>query len=972
MKDLLFSSTLWILTLSILASGDSSADDRSSPQRPDDEAKSFRFADEHLIAELVAAEPDVVSPVAMAWDECGRLYVAEMSDYPAETTGGRVKLLEDRDADGRYETVTIFADKLPFPNGVLPWNGGVLVTAAPNIWFLQDTDGDGQADVRRVILTGFGEGNQQLRVNGLFWGLDNWVYGANGRSDGNPRSPDQPAEKAASIRLHDFRFRPDTGEVQPVAGFSQFGLGHDDWGRRFPSWNTIPMRHVVLEERYLSRNPSLAQTSSVASILDAADTGRVFSISPPPTTFNREPVDYFNASCGLTIYRGDSLGTGYGGNAFVCESLTNLVHRRVLTDVGPTFIAARAEADKEFLASTDSWFHPVNLATGPDGCLYVADFYRQSVEHPQFVPEPIRKTVDFRKGNEHGRLWRIRQRYHKPSTAPLLVPTKTAELVGYLGHANGWVRDTAQRLLVTQADTQAIPMLFEATLAKSPLARAHALWTLNGLQQLPESKLFSALRDPQPEVREQGLILAEGRIENGSAMSFSIINLADDANAKVRFHCALVLGEIHSPEATIALAKIADRDRSDEWMRLAVLSSLGQTAWPFLQTLTSQHSEWLASPTEEQSHFLSDVAALIGAQNRESELADLLNLITSSLSSVEPGKLALLAGLADGLSRKGEPLHTLIKTQPPALTQFLNKLPRLLEESRTIALSNEQSDSHRVLAIKTIAEIQPDLAGPVLLELLQPTQPTALQTAAARSLANVGKKELANQALDQWDTYTTATRREILATLLRTAELATAIVEGIEREKLAAVELDASAQEVLRRIPNADLQQKVAAIFPKNQTSDREAVVRGYEAALTLKGENTRGAELFSKTCFACHQMRGRGQRVGPDLSGTRARPKAALLSDILDPNKDVAPDYRSFVLVTTNGQVLTGILAAETATSITLRRAQGAEDTVLRSELAEFRPSGKTLRPEGLERTLSTQDVADILEFLREPIALP
>ena len=210
------------------------------------------LADPALTIELVAAEPEVASPVAIAWDEDGRLYVAEMLDYPDAKTSGRIRMLEDRDGDGRYEHATVFVDGLPFPNGVLPCFGGVLVTAAPNIWFFRDVDGDGRADERRVLLTGFGEGNTQLRVNGLSWGLDNWIYVANGRSDGDLREPTDPLARAVSIRRRDVRFRlsPRTGPgdlrpqgrrggvprlvgLEAIAGFSQFGLASLRLGRPF-------------------------------------------------------------------------------------------------------------------------------------------------------------------------------------------------------------------------------------------------------------------------------------------------------------------------------------------------------------------------------------------------------------------------------------------------------------------------------------------------------------------------------------------------------------------------------------------------------------------------------------------------------------------------------------------------------------------------------------------------------------------
>ena len=233
----------------------------------------------------------------------------------------------------------------------MPCFGGVLVTAAPNIWFLRDRDGDGRADERRVVLTGFGEGNTQLRVNGLSWGLDNQIYAANGRSDGEVRAPDEPSSKAVSIRRRDLRFRlkraagtrPGGSRSRPSPASASSACAHDDWGNRFPSWNTIPIRHVVLEQQALDRNPYLAETSSVASILDLADGGRIFAISPAQARFNRESVAFFNASCGPMIERGDWLPAAYHGNAFVCEPLTNLVHRRVLEPAGVTFVARRVE-----------------------------------------------------------------------------------------------------------------------------------------------------------------------------------------------------------------------------------------------------------------------------------------------------------------------------------------------------------------------------------------------------------------------------------------------------------------------------------------------------------------------------------------------------------------------------------------------------------------------------------------------------
>ncbi len=458
-----------------------------------------------MTIDLIAAEPDVVSPVAFAWDEFGRLFVAEMTDYPAALTGGRIKLLEDRDRDGRYERVTVFAEKLPYPNGVLPWNGGVLVTAAPDLLFLKDTDGDGKADVRRVVLTGFGEGNQQLRVNSPTWGLDNWVYLANGRSGGAVRRPGDPATSAVPIPRSDLRLKPDSGHFEPVAGFSQFGLPRDDRGDRFPSWNTVPIRHVVLENRVFARDDGRAATKTVADILDLNDGGRIYSLAPSQRRFNAETVAFFNATCGPTIYRGDAIKDSYQGHAFICEPLTGVVHHRRLDADGPTFVGRRVESGREFLASTHSWFRPVNLATGPDGALYLADFCRAWVEHPAFVPEKLRNSVDFREGHEYGRLWRIASQ-GKPVHAPTCRPGEDdlAGLLAHFVHPNGWCRDTSQRLLVERKAAAAIvPLRRLARSSPVALARVHALWTLEGLDALDTDTLRAGLSDRDPMVREQ-------------------------------------------------------------------------------------------------------------------------------------------------------------------------------------------------------------------------------------------------------------------------------------------------------------------------------------------------------------------------------------------------------------------------------------------------------------------------------------
>jgi putative membrane-bound dehydrogenase-like protein len=954
----------------------------SEPLAPQEERASFHLADPQLTVTLVAAEPQVLSPVAIAWDADGRMFVAEMIDYPTGPTAGQIRLLEDRDGDGRYERSTIFADNLPFPNGVLPWKNGLLVTAAPDIWYLKDTDGDGHADERRVVFTGFGQGNQQLRVNGLFWGLDNWVYGANGRSEGEIHRPGET--NTLSIRGHDFRFRPEAGSFEPIAGRSQFGVTRDDWGNRFLSWNTIPIRQEVLPERYLSRNPYLTATESVLDILSPGDTGRVFPLTPAPLTFNSESTSHFNALAGLTVYRGDALGPAYHGNAFAGEALRNLVHRRLLQPDGITFVAQRGEQEREFLASTDPWFHPVNFATGPDGALYVVDFYRQWVEHPDFVPAKQRGGVAWRTGSEHGRIWRIQNsQWTPPKAQPRLSQASVSDLVKFLARTNGWWRDTAQRLLVEGHHRDALRLL-QAQVSRSkssmPLAQLHALYTLAGLEGLTPAIVTAALKNPYPGLREHGLRLAEpflsttNRFATGTSSQMkklqeSVLALADDLNPRVRYQLALSLGEGNADGKGDALTKLARRDATNRWSALAILSSVGPQPWFLLQRLIQQDDQWLHSPNEGQLAFLDKLAALIGATPDDAGLAACLDLLNDSPSAPLQGtRLTLLAGLADGLAQSHHSLRQLLEQPLPAWQTRLSGLNQRIEQAAALAASENEARSFRVRAIRLLGRAPPTLGGPVLLDLLLPPQPGEVQSASARAVTELNDGALSARAFSRWSRYTTTTRRQLLAASTRSPAVATALLDAVERGTILSVELDASLRQSLQRQSDPTLKQRATQLVKEVSSPDREEIVRRFEPALPLTGDRRRGAVVFAKSCLVCHPVQGKGNRLGPDVTSIASHAKETLLVDIFDPSRQVAPDYLSYTLVTTEGETVSGLLAVESANSVTLRRAGQPDTTVPRARIQEMRADGKSFMPDGLEQGMNPQDVADLLDFLRQP----
>jgi putative membrane-bound dehydrogenase-like protein len=490
---------------------------------------------------VFAAEPFIVDPVVMTFDERGGIYVAEMREMeilPALEPGTKatLELVSDTDGDGRVDHATRFAEGLSFPSGLAPYDGGLFALCTPDLLYLKDTDGDGVADVRRVVFTGFGQGNAEHRCNNLTWGIDNWIYGANGYAGGKVTDPGRPDLPAADLSGRDFRFDPASGQFEAISRGVGGGYGctFDDWGRRYVCQNESHVMHVVIPERYIARNPYLAVDAMGEDISDhGRPDARIFPISTPQswrvertqrraklesdkfTPTELQPNGYFTAACGVTAYCADLFPESHRGSLFVCDPANNLVHRDVLSEAGASMVASRRDVETEFLRSSESWFRPVDLFSGPDGALYIIDFYREIIETAASIPPDILAKLDLRAGSDKGRIYRVAPDDRDAPCHPVLLDgLRASELVEKLADGNAWVRLTAQRLLLERKASEVVPALKQLALkGENPIGRLHALWTLRGLGALDEPTVAASLNDPHPRIREHSVLLAEALLQ---------------------------------------------------------------------------------------------------------------------------------------------------------------------------------------------------------------------------------------------------------------------------------------------------------------------------------------------------------------------------------------------------------------------------------------------------------------------------
>jgi len=933
--------------------------------------------------DLLAAEPLVSSPVAMCYDENGAAYVVEMLDYPytdkskhqawkdntTDAPIGRVRKLVDTDGDGIFDQSFIFAEGLSWPTGICCWQGGVFVTATPDIWYLKDTTGSGRADVREKVFTGFRKYNVQAVINSPQWTLDNRIVVAGGTNGGAIATVGRAEISPLKILRNDLRIDPRDGRIEAIAGGARFGQGIDDWGNRFLCNIRNPAQHAVFDGTLAARNPLLPVPNPVYDARESGDTLPVLRISPVEPwrelrarrwTADHHPVPrselvaggVFTSAAGVTVYRGAAYPAEYRGQIFTCEVANNLIHQQLVARDGVTFKVVPADLDTEFVASTDIWFRPVNLLNAPDGTLHVIDLYRETIEHPWSIPDDIHAQLDLENGRERGRIYRLAPPgFHVPKP-PRLGRASTAELVATLENPNAWWRETAQRLLFERQDAAAVEPL-RALLQKNPdeLARLHALHVLDGLAALGDDDLLRGLDDASSGVREHAVRLSAARLAHSSALRRRICALAGDSEIRVRYQVAFALGSMADAAALDAEIAILRRDAADRWVRAAVLGAPPDQCAQIALRLLGDSG---IVATDAGREALRQALFVTGAQNRRANLDAVLAANPGTLNEI------FWPALVDGLKQAGKTLRAGFPGAPA--------VDALLSGALAAASSPSIPAEVRLAAVKLLGFDEFATVGPALGALLKSADSPPLLQAAIRTLGSFAHKDVALTLLGPWPGYTPAAREEALTALLARRDRVGALLTALENKAVNLGQLSVARRTQILANPDRAIKARAEKIFGSPSSATRAEAVARYQPALALTGDPTRGAKVFDGVCAGCHRFAGRGTDIGPNLETIRGWDREKLLLNILDPNREVAANYIAYVVELKDGGSLAGMISEETAGSIKLRRVGAPEETILRPNIAKLTSSAISLMPEGLESSIPPQAMADLISFLLTP----
>jgi putative membrane-bound dehydrogenase-like protein len=971
-----------------------------SMQKPVSPAESMK----HMVVppgfevRLFASEPDIAKPICMAWDHRGRLWIAESTDYPnAKQPPGeghdRIKICEDTDGDGKADKYTVFAEKLSIPTSLVFANGGVIVASAPEFLFLKDTDGDDVADERRVMLTGWDVRDTHAGPSNLRWGFDNWIWGMDGYSGFRGTVGGERVE----FRQGFFRMRPDGSKLEFVRSTNNnsWGVGFSEDGLVFGSTaNGCPSVYMPIANRYYESVRGWSPT-----VLNNIAANNQFF----PITDKVRQVDWhggFTAGAGHALYTARTYPKHYwNSTAFVAEPTGHLVATFTLQRHGSD---VRDYYGWNLAASDDEWTSPIAAEVGPDGHVWIIDWYNFIVQH-----NPTPEGFKTGKGNAyetpvrdktHGRIYRIVYKAAKPSAMPKLDPNDPAGLVAALKHDNLFWRMHAQRLLVERGKPDVIPELLKLVKDQSVdaiglnTAAIHALATLPAVSAVggdtEETRVaLEALRHPSPGVRRMAASVLPGTPASQEALSDS--GALRDPDPQVRLAALLKLSEgLPSPFIGSRLATLLiEAPPTDRWLADALTSAAARHDQGFLKGIAARRFD-MAPPANSLA-----IVRRVAEHHARGGPSETIGTLAAALADAHPDAAeAILAGLVRGWPRDRtaklddgaeEALARLmVKLSPEGQGQLIGLAQRwgsqgfekhaaqIAETLLATARDEEKPDADRIAAARQLVALKAGDEAIVgeLLGLITPRTAPELSAGLIDAASRSESPKAGAVLVEGLQALAPAARAQAIRVLLGRADWTPALMDAIDAGQVRLAELSLDQKQALAAHPDRSLASRAKKLMEQGgglPDADRQKVIDTIGPLVMEGGDPARGKKIFTDQCAKCHTHNGEGGKVGPDLTGMAAHPRSELLIHILDPSRSVEGNYVQYNVATTDGRVLNGLLAAESKNAIELIDAEGKRESVLREDIDQLIASSKSLMPEGFEKQVPTEGIADLLAFL-------
>ena len=907
---------------------------------------------------LVTAEPLIEKPISLDWDAQGRLWIAETPEYPnglkiATSRDGsqkedrpardRISYLEDSNGDGVMDKKTVFFGGLELVTSLVFYKDGVIVSQAPDIYWLRDTDGDGKADGKITLFKGFGTRDTHAVISNLRWGLDGWIYATVGYSRGDVYSGDGSIH-FGNITDGVFRFRPDGRAIEQFSskGSNTWGVDVAPDGEVFFSQaNGNHVDHVVMPETVLARG----KREGTASYKVIEDHKSVFPIRDyhKQAYVQIDWVGGFTAASGACIYNGGAWPEKFNGTFFVAEPTVNLLHQDFIKPDGVTYTASLdpERPKQEFMAGTDLWFRPIHARVGPDGALYVLDFYNQAVVHNDTRGTPHgANNAAVRPDRDHyfGRIWRVQHKDAKQIEIPQLAKVSVAQLVEALKHPNGWVRNTAQRLILEQSEkplaagTDAALKILALDTSAPEAARILAFWTkqvATGPELSDLEFLAKGLSDPSVNVRKNVARICgsfpNGKSENGTAeLSDALEKCVFDADARVQLEALIgfsnpqLLPFVRTPELVDSILE-AYGTFNDPWRKSAViaLAMKSETAFfpaAFRMKQIEPAKELLVLLTQKR---LATIDLGLGLAFVASQPADadelkkvILETVVKNLGTLEAPVWTpnlqqtfkkLLASENSGVTAAVLPIIARWDKER-AMKNDVQGLTEQLIAKLNDAQQGDEPRGQAAASLIGIRQMNPEIV-PNVGNVLRGNSSPALQMRLVELLGTV--PEAGGELVAAYPKLPPELQQQAVDQLLKRSDSSLALVDAIAAQKINLTTLGPLAVNRLRTHSDPAVAQRAAQVIDEirgPQIKEKNDLIAKFYAIATQPGNADNGHRLYTVNCAVCHRFNGEGKELAPDLSGMGAHGTSELLVHILDPNRVVEPNFVSVSVETKDG----------------------------------------------------------------------